>query len=55
MTNDELKEYQTRMGLTNRQMAKLLCCSISHLEHLRAGTRKIRPVYARIIQQACRK
>jgi len=54
MNMKQFRKAQEALGLTNVEMAKLLCCHISHLEHMRAGTRAIRETYVQVIRQALR-
>jgi hypothetical protein len=37
MDTQDFRAAQDRLGLTNKKMAELLCCSMTHLENLRRG------------------
>jgi DNA-binding transcriptional regulator YdaS (Cro superfamily) len=51
MTTQEFKDAQAAIGLTNAEMADVLCCSLRLVEKMRQGTRKVSPRTAMMIQR----
>ncbi len=52
MTPAEFKQAQLRLGLTNQQMADLLCCSLRLVEAMRQGERAVSARTAKLIDRA---
>jgi DNA-binding transcriptional regulator YdaS (Cro superfamily) len=51
MTADEFKQAQLRLGLTNLDMADLLCCSLRLVEKMRQGERAVSARTAKLIER----
>jgi len=51
MISDRLKKIQEVTGLTNQEMADRLFVSVSMVEKMRAGARRIRPDIAATLER----
>ena len=41
---------QLELGLSNNMMAELLCCTTSHVEHMRSSRRKVTDATRKLIE-----
>lgn len=44
------RRKQKELGLSNNKMAEMLCCTTSHVEHMRSGRRRIIEVTRKLIE-----
>ena len=52
MTAEQLKQAQATLGLSNTEMADLLCCSLRLVEKMRQGERAVSARSEKMIQRA---
>jgi DNA-binding transcriptional regulator YdaS (Cro superfamily) len=52
MTSAEFKQAQETLGLTNSEMADLLCCSLRLVEKMRQGERAVSVRSEKMIKRA---
>lgn len=43
------KDQQLVLGKTNPEMAELLCCCLSHIEHMRSGRRRVTDLTMKVL------
>jgi hypothetical protein len=48
------RKKQQELGLSNNMMAELLCCTTSHVEHMRSGRRKVVDSTRKLIEATIR-
>lgn len=44
------KRKQKELGYSNSEMARFLCVTVCHIEHMRAGRRNVNPDKVRLIE-----